>query len=190
MEIIGKCLTENHLDGLYIESYDGLLLARELGCKAFAGTGLNLTNAVSVSMIDSQVSYYAISKELSEREIAPLISSKAFVLSSGDIKIMDLCYCPFGKTCVKCDRKTHYILTDENGREFPVRRYLDAEGACRFEVYNCASLIGRGVDGAGCLLETTMQPQKALAVQAVLDENKQKKLYGAYTSGHLKNGVL
>ncbi len=190
VEVIGKYITENHLDGLYIESYDGLLMARELGFKVFAGTGLNLTNSVSVSMIDSQVSYYAISKELSECEIAPLISSKAFVLSSGDIKIMDLCYCPFGKTCAKCDRKEHYVLTDENGREFPVRRYLDAEGNCRFEVYNCASLIGKGVDGAGCLLETTMQPQKALAVHAVLDENKQKKLYGSYTSGHLKNGVL
>ena len=67
---------------------------------------------------------------------------------------------------------------------------MDAGGNCRFEIYNCASLVGRGLVGVGNLIEITMQEEKALAVQAANDEGKQKKLYVNYTSGHMKNGVL
>ena len=66
---------------------------------------------------------------------------------------MDLIYCPFSKTCEKCDKKSVYKLTDENGRVFPIRRYLSAEGSCRFEVFNCADLIGKGLKNCGKLLE-------------------------------------
>ena len=119
-----------------------------------------------------------------------MISDKAFAFSSGNLKIMDLCYCPFGKTCAKCDRKSVYTLTDENGREFPVRRYLSANGECRFEVYNYAQLIGCGLKNAGQLLDLTLQenPQKAYLVKD--DETAQKAIYENYTSGHYKRGVL
>ena len=103
---------------------------------------------------------------------------------------MDLCYCPFGKTCAQCDKKEIYNLTDEHGRIFPVKRYLGADGACRFEVYNCARLIGKGVDGAGQLLDLTLVEDKAAAIAVKDNEAAQKELYGNYTSGHYKRGVL
>ena len=134
--------------------------------------------------------YYALSKEANYAELKSLISEKAFVLSSGDVKIMDLCYCPFEKTCGSCDKNSLYGLIDENGREFTMRRYVDDKGNCRFEVYNCASLIGVGIEGAGKLLDCTLQNDKAQAVQAANDEIMQKKLYKNYTSGHFKRGVL
>ena len=178
------------LDGIYAETYEGLAIAREIGCKLFAGTGFHVTNPVSLSMLYEQAEYYALSKELSERETTGLISEKAFALSSGDIKIMDLCYCPFGKTCAKCDKKPVYALTDENGRAFPVRRYLDGKGECKFEVFNCASLIGKGMKGAGQLIDASTQKNPQAAVAAKDDEQKQKCVYKAYTSGHNKNGVF
>ena len=103
---------------------------------------------------------------------------------------MELCYCPFGKTCSICDKKAVYNLTDEGGRVFPVRRYIASDGACRFEVYNCADLIGVGVKNAGQLLDLTLVQNKALAVSAKNDETEQKKVYNTYTSGHYKRGVF
>ena len=182
---------KDKIEGIYAENYGQLLFAKECGWKVFAGTGFNLFNGVALqTLLDYDcVAYYAISKEANMQEASALVSDKAFVLSSGNIKVMDLCYCPFGKTCSACDKKTLYTLTDENGRVFPVRRYLSAGGACRFEVYNCADLIGQGVPCAGKLLDLTLVSDKEGASEADTDE-KQKGIYEKYTSGHLKRGVL
>lgn len=182
---------KDKIEGIYAENYGQLLFAKECGWKVFAGTGFNLFNGVALqTLLDYDcVAYYAISKEANMQEASGLVSDKAFVLSSGNIKVMDLCYCPFGKTCSACDKKPVYMLTDENGRVFPVRRYLSAGGACRFEVYNCADLIGQGVPCAGKLLDLTLVSDKEGASKADTDE-KQKGIYEKYTSGHLKRGVL
>lgn len=185
-------LQECAIDGIYAENYGGLIFAKENGLKVFVGTGFNLLNSLSISELlkIENVSYYALSKEGHLEELKPLSSEKAFVLSSGDIKIMDLCYCPFGKTCSVCDKKAVYTLTDENGREFPVRRYVAGDGSCRFEVYNCATLVGKGMETCGQLLDLTLQADKLAPYQAKDDEIKQKGVYSAYTSGHYKRGVL
>ncbi len=189
---IAEMIEKYHLDGVYAENYAALQFAKMHNVAVFAGTGLHLINRVSIAQLlqFENVRYYALSKEANYTELKGLISEKAFVLSSGDVKVMDLCYCPFEKTCGRCDKKNVYCVTDENGREFPMRRYTDDKGNCRFEVYNCASLIGVGVDGAGKLLDCTLQEDKAQAVQAANDEIMQKKLYKNYTSGHFKRGVL
>ena len=192
LESFVKWIKEYKLDGIYAENYGGIVFAREKGVKLFAGTGFNLTNEYSLSTLlkEACLSYYALSKELNEKECANLLGEKAFVLSSGNIKIMDLCYCPFSKTCAKCDKKDVYTLTDENGRIFPVRRYVAKNGECRFEVYNCADLVGLGVKKAGKLLDLTVVMDKISAVQAKEDETQQKKVYKNCTSGHYKRGVL
>ncbi len=186
---VALLVKEYELDGIYSENYDGIMIAREYGFKLFAGTGFNLTNPIAVNELMENTAYYAISKELSEKEMGGLITDKAFTFSSGNLKIMDLCYCPFGKTCNRCDKRDTYLLTDENGRKFPVRRYLSAIGDCRFEVYNCASQIGVGYKGAGRLLDVSVTADKPSAVAAG-EENQQKRVYASYTSGHTKNGVL
>ena len=178
------------LDGIYAENYSGITFAKKHGLKVFAGTGLHLINKISLNELLNieNVTYYALSKEGRESELLPLIGEKAFTLTAGDIKIMDLCYCPFGKTCRECDKKEQYTLTDENGRVFPVRRYLTAESVCRFEVYNCASLVGEGVKNAGKLYDLSISNNKYSIVNASVEE--MKKLFSAYTSGHNKRGVL
>ena len=192
LDAIKAMVKEYALDGIYAENYGGIPFALDNTMKLFAGTGFNLSNPYSVDALLGfpYVAYYAISKELHEKEGAALLSDKAFALSSGNIKIMDLCYCPFGKTCAKCDKKDIYTLTDENGRKFPVRRYVSADGNCRFEVYNCAQLIGLGVDGAGKLLDLTLVENKEKAIAAKNNETLQKQVYETYTSGHLKRGVM
>ncbi len=180
------------LDGVYIENYGGFVFAARLGIKIFVGTGLNLSNRISISAMQTahNVRYFALSKELNEGEGNALCRVGAFALSNGNIKLMDLCYCPFGKTCGECDKRAVYRLTDENGREFPVRRYLSAENACRFEVFNCADLVGTGLSDAGKLVDCTLLPSPSAAVAACEDEVVQKSLYQKYTSGHFKRGVL
>ena len=192
LDAIQEWVQKYGIDGIYAENYGGISFAIEKDIKVFAGTGFNLSNPYCVETLLQFpcVAYYAVSKELNEQEAKGLLSEKAFALSSGNIKIMDLCYCPFGKTCTKCDKKDVYTLTDENGRKFPVRRYLAADGTCRFEVYNCAQLIGLGIEGAGKLLDLTLISDKVQAVTAQDKESLQKQVYETYTSGHLKRGVL
>ena len=181
------------LDGVYAESYGGIAFAVEKGFGVFAGVGINLTNRVSIDELTKvpNVKHYALSKELSEMEIKALCVNDAFTLTSGDVKLMDLCYCPFEKTCGKCDKKRVYTLTDENARQFPVRRYVVANGECKFEAYNCAKLVGNGVTN-GKLLDCTLENGKILGdiVQALDSEDRQKNLYGKYTYGHTKKSVL
>lgn len=187
-----KLLIEQKFDGIYAENYGGIAFAKERGLHVFAGTGFNLTNVVSVRALlqESCVLYYAISKELNESEMSALIGAKSFVLALGDVKVMDLCYCPFGKTCKICDKKERYSLTDENSRVFPVRRYVSGDGSCRFEVYNCASLISSGMKNVGRIADLTLTQEKKAVLAAQTDIEKQKEIFKAYTSGHFKRGVL
>ncbi len=127
-------------DGVYGEGYYALALAKKYQKALFAGTGFNLTNRFSVAMLKrAGAKYFALSKELSDGEQRALCTDGAFALSAGAIQVMDLLYCPFENTCASCDKRGEYVLTDEGGREFPLRRYR-LSGKCRFEVYNCAYL--------------------------------------------------
>jgi putative protease len=187
-----KWLQETKIDGVYAENYAAIEFARRNGLKIFAGSGLHLCNVVAVATFlkEENATYYTLSKELNENELSTLVGENAFVLALGDIKIMDLCYCPFKKTCRECDKKRTYTLTDENDRVFPVRRYVSANGECRFEVYNCAKLIGLGQKNAGKLLDLTLAEDKRAIVAVKDDVETQKTLYKTYTAGHFKRGVL
>lgn len=188
---IAQWLKRYNLDGIYTENYGGIAFAKAQNCLIFAGTGLNIINPISLNELlkNPQIAYYAISKETTAKEGEKLVGKTAFVLSSGNIKLMDLPYCPFGKTCSVCDKKEEYELRDENGRIFPAKRYLSADGACRFEIYNCASLVGVGLKGFGKLLDVSVCKEKEGAFLARNDEEKQKELYKTYTSGHFRRGV-
>ncbi len=189
---IEQRLKEGEIDGIYAENYGGITFAKEHGVKLFAGTGFHVFNPLSLKQLKREdcLRYYALSKEAKAEELSGLLGEGAFALSSGGIKLMDLCYCPFGKTCANCDKKERYRLTDEGGRSFPLRRYLAADGSCRFEVYNCADLIGVGAKKAGKLLDLTLLEDVVSGVAAQNSEEEQKKIYEAYTSGHYRRGVL
>lgn len=189
-EILAKIVQDNALDGVYAENYAGVEFARRNHIKAFAGTGFNLTNTIAINELckNPEITYYALSKELDEKEQNLLSSSKAFVLSAGDLKTMDLCYCPFQKTCKDCDKRTIYSLTDENGREFPLRRYVSPSGNCRFEVYNCANLLIKPPKQTGELFDISVCKEKGLHKNTT--EEERKKLFTKITSGHSKTSVI
>ena len=189
-EAILRLLKDMPIDGVYIENYAGLVFARENGLRVFVGTGLNIFNLYDINALlqFENVAYYAISKELTQNESRVFVSDKSFLLQTGDLKIMDLCYCPFGKTCRNCDQRNVYTLKDENGRAFPVRRFKDGRGNCRFEVYNCASLVGEGIQGVGALVDLSVS--RVENIQSLPHSiNKQKQCFENYTYGHANRGV-
>ena len=93
---------------------------------------------------------------------------------------MDLIYCPFEKKCKTCDRRSRYVLTDENGRKFPLRRYKTDE--CRFEVFNCANLVTSLRNGV--IVDCTLEEDVDVVVDSIGDEKKLMDIFRNYTRGH------
>ena len=173
--------------GIYCDGYYGLSLASAHGMDFFAGTGFNLSNRFAVSELKKAgAKYFALSKELSAPEQAALSAEGAFTLTLGAVKVMDLIYCPFERSCQKCDKREMYTLTDEDGRQFPLRRYATGEG-CRFEVYNCAPLAGERV--AGALVDLSAGEDKALAGFAARPAEGAALLKNP-TKGHARRSLL
>ncbi len=177
----------NLFDGVYCEGTWGIAYAREKNKALFAGTGFNVANNIDVTSLLSEAKYYAVSKELDLKEQAELASENSFVLTGGRLKVMDLIYCPFQKTCSKCDKRTYYTLTDENDREFTVRRY--SLSSCRFEVYNCADLIS-SQRFTSALIDLSCIRNKRAVLDNIYDEEKLKKILKNYTFGHSNKTVL
>ena len=176
-------------DGIYCEGFYGLELAAELGMPFFAGVGFNVSNTISASFLAENAKYFCVSKELTLRESAALSAKNAFCLIAGGIKVMDLVYCPFGRTCSACDRRVRYTLTDEAGRKFPLRRYQTS--LCRFELYNCANLFcDKGSFGG--LYDCTLLNAAAFMheVSGGAPAEKLKDMLGAVTRGHSSAPVL
>lgn len=171
-------------DGIYCDGWYGLLLAEETGKKFFAGTGLNLANSVALSEVRAQ--YVALSKELTKKECVGLCAENTFNLTAGDIKVMDLVYCPFEKTCKNCDKRRNYLLKDENGRAFPLIRYKASD--CRFELYNCAPLVGEN-DFTGILADCTLQRGSEELLALLPQPEKLKAAFKNYTKGHTEQPV-
>lgn len=119
-------------DGIYGENLAAVALARRYGVKLFAGTGFNITNSADVRGIMRVAEHFALSKELSLKESYAL--GGGFIFARGDIKVMDLGYCPYGKVCERCPARVRDHYTDYAGRKFTLRRVRLA--SCRFELYN------------------------------------------------------
>ncbi|MCM1438939.1 MAG: U32 family peptidase [Roseburia sp.] len=175
----------NAFDGIYCGGNYAVPLAKELNLKLFAGVGFNIFNPISLSLCPAE--YAALSKELTAAEAAAFSQGNTFYLTGGDIKVMDLIYCPFGKTCSDCDRRGLYTLTDENGRAFPLRRY--ETGGCRFELFNCARLkFENGFTGV--LADLSTDGISASYPQSSADLQNLKKPRKNYTKGHTESPVL
>ena len=183
------CDQIDRFDGIYGEGSYAILLARKYRKPLFAGTGLNLSNSLAVQALKEEgVAMFALSKELTDEEQTALALEGAFALSAGSIKLMDLVYCPFERTCKECDRRERYTLTDEGGRAFPLRRYCIG-GACRFEVYNCASLAT--FNGAtSVLVDLSVEEAGQAAVSSARSPERGKEIFQTVTSGHGNKSLL
>lgn len=172
-------------DGIYCEGYYGIMLSEVLKIPLFAGTGFNISNTFGAN--SAVAKYYVTSKELNYSESLPLSAHNAFYLAAGDVKVMDLIYCPFEKTCGACDKRNVYALTDEEGRAFPLRRYQTGE--CRFEVYNCASVVAESC-ACGKLFDCTLQKDANAVLENGDNADALKKLFKTYTKGHSRDSIL
>ncbi len=173
-------------DGIYCGGNYSVQLAEELNLKLFAGVGFNLSNALSIAACPAH--YKAISKELTIKEATPLADENTFYLTCGDVKVMDLIYCPFGKTCRDCDKRGFYTLTDEENRAFPLRRYSVLHG-CRFELFNCSPLVSEN-RFTGVLADFTLSDDPAANSALTGDVSAFKRTFKNYTSGHTRNAVI
>lgn len=171
-------------DGIYCDGIWAIEFAEKIGKPLFAGCGMNISNCIDVD--ECSAKYITLSKELTYGEQKRLAAQNVFALAAGDIKLMDLIYCPFGRKCKYCDRRPEYTLTDEGARKFSLRRYRTSE--CRFEVYNCAKLVG--VSPAGTLLDCTLESNADSIIKIAKDEQKQKNYFKNYTRGHGNSSVI
>lgn len=167
-------------DGVYAEGAWAAELCRERGLKLFAGTGFNLFNSVSLSVLaeEQSLTAAAVSKELSSTESSAL--QNVFRLACGAVKVMELGHCLFGRQCGSCDRRAAYTLTDEQGRAFPLRRYESS--VCRFELFNCARLAPRAEAYPLFDLRTLSDEEKCAALAG--------ERTGKITAGLADSGVL
>ena len=174
---------------LYCEGAFGLELGKELDLPVFAGTGFNIFNRADISVLKSEgVENFCVSKEISLKEAENLFCRGAFYAFGGNVKAMDLGHCLFSKTCRNCDKKNCYVLADEAGREFPLRRYENS--VCRFELYNCAPMVC-AKDVPSKLYDFTALPsaKKRAYLQFCGDENALKNALGKYTANPWRSGV-
>ena len=82
-----------------------------------------------------------------------------------------------------------YTLTDEQGRQFKVRRYKIS--SCRFEVYNPFKLVSSPCSGGELYDFTASAAEEIQSVLRAETLSERKAVYGEgrYTSVNLPKGV-
>lgn len=181
--ILSECV--NGFDGVYGENPHAIELAKEWDKKLFIGTDFNLFNSLSVGMASGISEHVAFSKELSLKEIKETdYEGAAFTFTRGDIKVMELAYCPYGKKCASCKVPSLTTLTDYAGRKFILRRIKLSR--CYFEVYNPMELIGENTGRS--IYNLVLHKGKELENRFNASVKEYREIANT-TSGHLKKGV-
>ena len=175
--------------GIYGDGYYALEFANEIGKPLFAGVGFNVFNKIDVSILLSEgVEYISASKELSLGEIRN-ISNSLYVLSTGNLQIMDLIYCPFSKNCKNCSYKDSVVLKDEDNREYLLYRYKMSD--CRFKLFNNHKLIFDNVEGFNEIFDyTSFDSDLIFQIESSNNIENIKKTFKNFTYGNYKKGTL
>lgn len=170
-------------DGIFADGYYGLKLSEEYDIPLILGSGTNIYNSQAAA--EAGACYdYVVSKELTIKDAKKL---GGYYYSAGSIKVMDLCYCPFGKTCNNCKGSDLSCLSDGE-RSFKLRR-VKLNG-CRFEVYNPYPLLTEGLDRNFFNFLTLDNNQKVAILKAKDCPIKAKDKITNYTTGHSKKPLL
>ena len=80
-------------------------------------------------------------------------------------------------------------LTDEGGREFPLRRYRADGTGCRFEVYNCASLAAYNGESSA-LVDLSAEGGGQALIDCAFSPEESKKVCRHVTGGHANRSLL
>ncbi|MDY4187148.1 MAG: U32 family peptidase [Candidatus Borkfalkiaceae bacterium] len=195
-EIIFKFIAPFY--GLYIESASSIFLAKRLKKQIFGGIELNVTNDITLESLKNEgVGEISLSKELSQAELSEF---NGFCFALGDIKVMSLIYCPFGKKCSECKRKNNFYLIDDENRKFKVRRYKLS--SCRFEIFNESKLKSKtrfneeiydfsaSSDSEILKMLNDFTAEKGVTVKQKNAAGKKEGGNVKYTSGNLIKGVI
>jgi hypothetical protein len=108
-----------------------------------AGVGMNAMNSASVrKLLSSGFTHVMPSLELTRPQLAALADSfgnSMIVSTYGRAPLMQLMHCPVKeyRGCRGC-RGDAGVLTDGEGRRFPLRNIRFAEGYCLVRLMNCA----------------------------------------------------
>lgn len=188
LKILKDCASK--VKGFYVDGYYGLYLAKELNKEIIVGTGLNVFNSIDLIELNSFGIDYkniVLSKELSLTEMDKFPKEcKRFIL--GNIALMDLIYCPFGKNCNSCPVNGKILLKDEENRVFKVKRYKLS--SCRFIVYNAFDLIPKSIGDYGALFDFSMYSTKEIDyILENLDNLDVLKKNFKHTNGNLIRGI-
>lgn len=169
------------IGGIYAENISGITLSRKWGVRLFLGTGMNIFNSTSAAEARKTADRLAPSKELKRSEAA----FGGAYFTRGNIKLMDIVYCPYGGECRNCPGRDRGTLTDEGGREFVLRRIR--AGRCLFEVYNCADLCIES-DMPEKLYNFVLYDEKTAEKLSKCDKTEYRKI-APVTAGLDKRGV-
>lgn len=167
-------------DGIYVDGYYGVEFSKKHNIPCILGSGTNLYNAVSVKEARKDCKDVVLSKELS---LSAANGLDGYYLAAGSIKVMDLCYCPFGKTCKSCTGEDYSVLSDGE-RDFVLRRIKLSE--CRFEVYNPYPLLTEGTNKQAFNFIKLTKPQKIAVLDNLNCPINAKKSFDGHTTGHSK----
>ena len=167
-------------DGVYGMNLSAIGIAESPGVKLFMGTGFNIFNSVSAGEAAKKCSYYAYSSELTAREAAAI--GGGFYPGEGEVKVMDFIHCPYGGHCAGCSAPDIGKLTDEEGREFPIRRYK--AGRCAFALYNSRNISAKSTGSVLC--DYTLMREKEI----YLDSARRASENEPHTAGRSVKGVI
>ncbi len=123
-----------YFDGVYADGLSAIQIAKDYGKKLIIGSGVNVFNAFDINYLKQLTNNIVVSKELSKEDLKEF-KDIAYIFTYGNVKLMELIYCPFGRNCGECKRGNYFKMTDEKGYKFYLRRQR-INGKCRFEVYN------------------------------------------------------
>ena len=170
-------------DGVYVDGYYGIEFAKAHNKLLILGTGTNVYNEQDCVNAKRESYDYCLSKELVLQKAK---SFDGFYYSAGSIKVMDLLYCPFNKTCNDCKGADYSTLDD--GRKFILRRVKMTD--CRFEVYNPYPLLTQGTTKQIFNFITLQKEQKLAILENANEPLKAKAYLPNYTTGHSKKPLL
>lgn len=183
-QVIVKLLDK--FDGIYADGLSGIKLARDAGKKLIVGFGLNSFNQIDFKNLNQLSEATILSQELGQFEIDNNLNGIGHTFRFGSIRLMELLYCPFGKTCAKCSRdNSFFTLTDKLGHKFKIRRYK-ISSRCRFEVYNEQILL---VDNRDKQFINLIGIEKSIYDEYLTGNVQAVKNNYSVTNGNLKRGV-
>lgn len=173
-----------NFDGVYTDGYYGIELSKTYGKKCILGSGVNIYNKISASEALKICDDFVLSKELT---VVGANKLTGYYYSAGGLKVMDLEYCPFGKTCNNC-KGTDYSTLSDGERDFILRR-VKLSG-CRFELYNAFPLLTDGSVKQVFNFITLSRRQKIALLNNLNNPLNAKLDFESYTTGHSKKPLL